>query len=41
MADLRRKYVYKSVVALVETYSFGIPFCSFSIFWWHREMKFR
>ena len=26
MADLRRKYVCRSAVALVETHSFGVPF---------------
>ena len=29
MADPRRKYVCRSDVALVETHSFGIPFCYF------------
>ena len=29
MADLRRKYVYRSTVVLVDTYSFGVLFmCS-------------
>ena len=37
MADLRRKYVFRSAVALVETSSFGIYFHSFSAFLWHRE----
>ena len=34
-ADLRSKYVCRSYVALVDTNSFGFPFCSFSVFWWH------
>ena len=38
MADLRKKYVFRSAVALVETHSFGIPFRSFFVFWWHREI---
>ena len=36
MVDLCSKYVCISAVALVETHSFGDPFHSFSIFWWHR-----
>ena len=37
MADIRIKYVCRSAVALVETHYFGVPFRSFSVFWWHRE----
>ena len=32
IADLRRKCVCRSDVALVETHSFGVPFRSFSVF---------
>ena len=41
MEDLRRKYVCRSAVALVETHFFGVPFRSFSVFWWHRETYLR
>ena len=38
MADLRRKYICTSAVALVETHSFGVTFRSFSVLRWHRIM---
>ena len=39
MADLQKKYICRSAVALVETHSFGVPFRSFSILWciWSRS----
>ena len=40
MADLRRKYVCRSAVELVETHSFGVPLRYFYVFWWNRETYF-
>ena len=37
LIDLRRKYVCRSARALLERYSFGVPFRYFYVFWWHRE----
>ena len=41
MADLHRKYVCRSYLILVETNTFGIPFNSFYVLWWHRVTEFR
>ena len=35
---LRRKYVCRSDVALVETHYFGVNFFSFYVLWWHGVM---
>ena len=37
MADLRRKYVFRSAVALVETHPFGVPF-PFSVLYLNRDV---
>ena len=36
IADIPRKYLCRSDIALLDTHSFGVPICYFSVFWWDK-----